>query len=108
MEGAGPSRILSDVTSTSRRNEARRWTRRANSAQTKRVRPEARWDRGISGRYRWLEHRYRHRTCGRTFAATAGTPFYRLHPAVETVTLVLTLLAHEFATLMGAGRVRAR
>jgi hypothetical protein len=42
----------------------------------------------------WLEHRYRCRTCRQTFAATSGTPFYRLHTAVETVTLVLTLLAH--------------
>jgi transposase-like protein len=42
----------------------------------------------------WLEHRYRCRTCGRTFAATAGTPYYRLQTAAETVTLVVTLLAH--------------
>ena len=42
----------------------------------------------------WLEQRYRCVTCGRTFAATAGTPLYRLRTATETVTLVLTLLAH--------------
>ena len=42
----------------------------------------------------WLEHRYRCLTCGRTFAATAGTPFYRLRTAADQVTLVLTLLAH--------------
>ena len=42
----------------------------------------------------WLEHRYRCRTCRQTFAATTGTPFYRLHTAAQTVTLVVTLLAH--------------
>jgi hypothetical protein len=33
-------------------------------------------------------------TCGRTFATTVGTPFYRLHTAADLVTLVLTLLCH--------------
>src|SRR6266542_6987600 len=42
----------------------------------------------------WLEHRYRCLTCGRTFAGTVGTPFYRLQTAAETVTLVVTLLCH--------------
>ena len=42
----------------------------------------------------WHEHRYRCRTCGKTFAATTGTPLYRLQTAVDTVTLVVTLLAH--------------
>lgn len=42
----------------------------------------------------WLQHRYRCVACGRTFAARTGTPFYRLQTAVETVTLVVTLLAH--------------
>src|SRR5262245_4510563 len=32
--------------------------------------------------------------CRKTFAATKGTAFYRLRTPVETVTLVLTLLAH--------------
>jgi hypothetical protein len=40
------------------------------------------------------DQRYWCRTCGRTFAATTGTPFYRLRTAAETVTLVVTLLAH--------------
>jgi transposase-like protein len=42
----------------------------------------------------WLEHRYRCTVCRRTFAATPGTPFYRLQTAAATVTLVVTLLAH--------------
>ena len=42
----------------------------------------------------WGEHRYRCTACDRTFAATTGTPCYRLQTAVETVTLVVTLLAH--------------
>jgi transposase-like protein len=40
------------------------------------------------------EHRYRCTTCGRTFAATTGTPFFRLKHAPDLVTLVLTLLCH--------------
>jgi transposase-like protein len=40
------------------------------------------------------EQRYVCRTCGRTFAATTGTAFYRLRTAADQVTLVLTLLCH--------------
>src|SRR2546423_3285341 len=40
------------------------------------------------------EHRYRCTTCGKTFAATTGTPFYRLRHAADVVTMVLTLLCH--------------
>jgi transposase-like protein len=38
--------------------------------------------------------RYRCTQCQKTFTATMGTPFYGLRTAVETVTLVVTLLAH--------------
>jgi transposase-like protein len=44
------------------------------------------------------ERRYRCRTCGKTFAATTGTPFYRLRLAVDLVTIVLTLLTHGCPT----------
>jgi transposase-like protein len=40
------------------------------------------------------EQRYRCTNCGQTFAATKGTPFYRLRTATELVTIVLTLLSH--------------
>jgi transposase-like protein len=40
------------------------------------------------------EQRYRGRPCGQTFAATKGTPFYRVHTVVDLVTIVLTLLGH--------------
>ncbi|HYN64299.1 MAG TPA: hypothetical protein VES36_06805 [Candidatus Limnocylindrales bacterium] len=40
------------------------------------------------------ERRYRCATCGRTFAATTGTPFFRLKRAADLVTTVLTLLCH--------------
>lgn len=40
------------------------------------------------------EQRYRCTTCGRTFTATTGTPFFRLKYATELVTTVLTLLCH--------------
>jgi transposase-like protein len=50
--------------------------------------------RGNIGVHSQREQRYVCQTCGRTFAATAGTPFYRLRPAADQVTLVLTLLCH--------------
>src|SRR3954464_12317659 len=40
------------------------------------------------------ERRYRCTTCGRTFAATRDTPFYRLKKQVDLVTPVVTLLCH--------------
>lgn len=40
------------------------------------------------------ERRFRCTTCGKTFAATRNTPFYRLHQPAELVPLVLTLLCH--------------
>ena len=40
------------------------------------------------------ERRYRCTTCGKTFAATKNTPFYRLHKPMELMTIVLTLLTH--------------
>jgi transposase-like protein len=44
--------------------------------------------------HRRKECRYRCSTCGRTFAATRDTPFYRLKKHVDPVTLVITLLCH--------------
>jgi transposase-like protein len=49
--------------------------------------------RGNIGVHSQKERRYRCRTCGKTFAATSGTPFYRLHHAAEVLTIVVTLLA---------------
>src|SRR5215208_6282628 len=40
------------------------------------------------------ERRYRCTICGRTFAATTGTPFFRLKHAPDLVTLVLTWLCY--------------
>jgi hypothetical protein len=40
------------------------------------------------------EQRYKCRQCGKTFAQRKGSAFYRLRTPVETVTLVVTLLAH--------------
>jgi transposase-like protein len=41
----------------------------------------------------WAERRYRCRVCRRTFAATTGTPFYRLQTEVVFVLVVLSLLS---------------
>jgi transposase-like protein len=40
------------------------------------------------------ERRYRCTRCGKSFAATTGTVFFRLRSAVDLVTVVLTLLCH--------------
>ena len=49
-------------------------------------------DRGQGGRgniriHSRKEQRYRCSTCGRTFAAAMGTPFYRLRTATDVVTV---------------------
>jgi transposase-like protein len=44
------------------------------------------------------QQRYRCKTCGTTFAATTTTPFYRLHHAVDLLTIVVTLLTHGCPT----------
>ena len=41
-----------------------------------------------------MERRYRCSACDRTFAATHGTPLYRLKKPTELVIIVLTLLSH--------------
>src|SRR3954466_15030203 len=40
------------------------------------------------------QRRYRCSTCGRNFAATHDTPFYRLKKHADWVTIVITLLCH--------------
>jgi transposase-like protein len=55
-------------------------------------------DKGLRGRgnigvHSRKEQRYRCHTCGKTFAATTGTPFYRLHHAAEVLRVVVTLLS---------------
>jgi len=49
---------------------------------------------GNIGVHSQVEQRYVCHGCGRTFAATTGTAFYRLHTAAAMVTVVLTLLSH--------------
>jgi transposase-like protein len=40
------------------------------------------------------EARYQCKICRKTFAATTGTPFYRLHQPLEMMVIVATLVAH--------------
>jgi transposase-like protein len=40
------------------------------------------------------EARYKCKICGKTFAATTSTPFYRLHHPAELMIIVATLIAH--------------
>lgn len=44
------------------------------------------------------ERRYKCTVCGKTFAETKGTPFYRLHKAHGMAVIVITLLAHGCPT----------
>jgi transposase-like protein len=44
------------------------------------------------------EQRYRCKSCRKTFAATTGTPIYRLKLAVDLITIVLILLTHGCPT----------
>lgn len=50
--------------------------------------------KGNIGVHSRKEKRYKCRECGKTFAETVGTPFYRLRTGMEVVVLVVTLLAH--------------
>ena len=40
------------------------------------------------------EARYKCKICSKTFAATTGTPFYRLRNSMDVVTIVVTLIAY--------------
>jgi transposase-like protein len=40
------------------------------------------------------DKRFKCTTCGKTFAASKGTPFYRLHKPQELLVTVVTLLTH--------------
>jgi transposase-like protein len=56
-------------------------------------------DRGVSDKGNVIVHsrkerRFRCRSCGKTFAATSGTPLYRLHKDQGLFLCVVTLLAH--------------
>lgn len=50
--------------------------------------------RGNIGIHSQKEQRFICKECRKTFSATKGTVFYRLHTAAETVVMVVTLLAH--------------
>ena len=50
--------------------------------------------RGNLGLHSQKEQRFICKECHKTFSATKGTVFYRLHTAAETVVMVVTLLAH--------------
>ncbi len=49
--------------------------------------------RGTITVHSWTERRYRCQVCRRTFAATTGTPFYRLQTEAVLVLVVLSLLS---------------
>ena len=70
----------------------RRWTRSVNSARTGTAPPVA--GQGTIRVHSQQERRYRCTVCGRTFAATRGTPFYRAHSPLGLLIVVLILLSY--------------
>jgi hypothetical protein len=74
------------------------WTRRRNSATTSTAQPEARSGKGTSECTVGRRGGTSATVAVRPFAATVGTPFYRLRTAADLVTLVLTLLCHGCPT----------
>jgi len=50
--------------------------------------------KGNLGVHSRQDQRWRCRVCGKTFAATQGTAFYRLRTPVELMVVVVTLIAH--------------
>ncbi len=54
--------------------------------------------RGNIGIHSQKERRYCCTTCDKTFAATRGTAFYRLHHPMEVMVLVVTLVCHGCPT----------
>src|SRR2546430_10426508 len=63
---------------------------------------------GNIGIHSQKEQRFICHECHKTFSATKGTAFYRLRTAAETVSLVVTLLAHggPLEAIVAAFRVR--
>jgi transposase-like protein len=87
-------------TANSDESEANR-SRRSRAVDTKGVfcANPACADRGVTDRgnvkvHSRKERRFRCWTCGKTFAASAGTPFYRLHKDQSLFLCVITLLSH--------------
>jgi hypothetical protein len=76
----------------------RRWTRRANSAPTRTAPLAAKSGAGTSGCTVGRRGGTSATAAARPFAATVGTPFYRLRTAADLVTLVLTLVCHGCPT----------
>lgn len=50
--------------------------------------------KGNIGVHSHLKGQYMCYTCGRPFSHRKGTPFYRAHTDAQTITLVLSLVAH--------------
>jgi transposase-like protein len=87
-------------TANSDESEANR-SRRSRTVDTKGVfcANPACADRGVTDQgnvkvHSRKERRFRCWTCGKTFAASAGTPFYRLHKDHSLFVCVITLLTH--------------
>ena len=71
-----------------------RWTRRAQFCHNPDCPARGQLGLGNIRVHSRKERRYRCTTCGRTFAATRDTPFYRLKKSADLVTIVITLLCH--------------
>jgi transposase-like protein len=97
LKKAGPSGILPDVLGLRMQDHV--WRKPAMNPQTPFCHNPACPARGRVGQgniraHSLVEQRSRCSICGQTFAATKGTPFYRLRTAADLVTIVLTLRWH--------------
>ena len=87
------------VSNVSKKRDAA-WTRTSNFATTRAVchnegcRAYGRKGEGHVVIHSSAERRYQCKRCKKTFSATKGTAFYRIHKPRELVLMVLTLLAH--------------
>ena len=70
------------------------WTPRPYSAPIWPALPEAKQARGTLASTRGKDKRFICTQCRKTFTATKGTAFYRLRTSAETVSLVVTRMAH--------------
>ena len=101
-----PEMALADGSCNSRSQEAGRGPAGAILPQPG-VPGEGAAGRGNIGVHSVAERRYVCRACGKTFAATKGTPFYRLRKGEGLVTVVLTLFDAVVPDLMYVAKERA-
>ena len=91
-ENGGPDILLLGMLPSNDRRGESSWTPQQHSAPIWPAR--GRTGRGNIGIHSCKGQRFICTECQKTFSATTGTAFYRLRTSAETVSLVVTLMAH--------------